>query len=486
MRHCSGVQGTGEVVPTWLGRVPTAGGGLAAAIGLVALAGWATGLDPLIRFVPGWATLKVNTALALVALGLSLLVPRGRPLAAAAGALAVATAAQWLVGVDLGIDELFARDPESEALGAPPGRMAAATSTGLALAAGAVLSRARPALGQALGAATVAVAGVAVLGYAYELRPLAEVWSYGTVSLPTALALVALGTGAACLRPAEGPMRAITGPEESARLLRRLGPAAILLPAVTGLAALRLERALGWPPAFSLAAGVTLDAVAFAGLLAATAAGTRRAEARVRELAQRRLEAQEDERRAVARELHDELGQSLTALSFVLERVGRSPRADEEARALLESMTAGVRSLALDLRPSALDDLGLVPAVHALASRWSERTGTVCAVATEGGARRYSAPVETAAYRIVQEALTNVARHAHALHVRVRLASLADRVDVEVSDDGQGFDTAGLDRHATAGLEGMRERAKLLGGGLRVSSGPGGTTVAARLPAEAR
>ncbi len=137
--------------------------------------------------------------------------------------------------------------------------------------------------------------------------------------------------------------------------------------------------------------------------------------------------------------------------------------------------------MALDLRPSILDDLGLSPALAWLVGRWTAETGIAADLHEEGEPRRYHPDTGIAAFRIVQESLTNVARHAGASRVRVTLRH-GPAVEVEVVDDGAGFDAAAGDRYDSMGLRSMRERAEILGGTLGIASAPGRTRIAARLP----
>jgi PAS domain S-box-containing protein len=203
----------------------------------------------------------------------------------------------------------------------------------------------------------------------------------------------------------------------------------------------------------------------------------------------RLLEAQEAERRRLARELHDEVGQTLTGLKLCLEAAGQAPAggrdaALKDAQALVHELIAQVRNLSLDLRPGMLDDLGLVPALVWHFQRYSAQTGVRVEFAHNGLGRRFPPEVETAAYRIAQEALTNVARHAGAAEAAVRLWVDQDRLGVQVEDRGAGFDfEAARAKDTSSGLSGMRERAALLGGHLAVETAPGGgTRVTAELP----
>jgi signal transduction histidine kinase len=199
------------------------------------------------------------------------------------------------------------------------------------------------------------------------------------------------------------------------------------------------------------------------------------------------VEGQELERRRLARELHDETGQALTSILLGLksleERVDHadSRTAIADLRELVVSTLQDVRRLAVELRPSALDDFGLVAALERLTTSFTEQSGIVVDFQTSLGDERLSDEVETALYRIVQEALTNVVKHARARHVSILLARSSGAIKAVVEDDGLGFDPAeeSLDGF---GLVGMRERLALLGGRFEVESGEGGTTIAAEVP----
>ena len=208
----------------------------------------------------------------------------------------------------------------------------------------------------------------------------------------------------------------------------------------------------------------------------------------LQDLSQRLLEVQETERRLLARELHDEIGQALTGLKLVLEadhRGGETPR-DKLGRAgtLVEDLINRVRDLSLELRPTMLDDLGLLPALLWQFERYTAQTGIYVSFQHFGLDRRFDQEVETAAYRIVQEALTNVARYAGVPAVTITLWADAAMLSVQVEDNGRGFDLAHTraDR-PSSGLAGMRERVSLLNGQFTVESAPGaGTQITAELP----
>jgi PAS domain S-box-containing protein len=213
----------------------------------------------------------------------------------------------------------------------------------------------------------------------------------------------------------------------------------------------------------------------------------KRTEEALRLYPRRLLETQEAERQRIARELHDEIGQMLTGIGMSLGSTQGMPPEHKarisEARSGLHELTARVRGLALDLRPSLLDDLGLLRALLTLFQRYERQTGIRIAFEHTGlEERRFAPEVEITAYRIVQEALTNVARHAGVDEAQVRISCDDRSLSVEVKDCGAGFDAVRLSP-STVGLAGMRERATALGGRLTLtSSAGGGTRVAATLP----
>jgi two-component system, NarL family, sensor histidine kinase UhpB len=234
--------------------------------------------------------------------------------------------------------------------------------------------------------------------------------------------------------------------------------------------------------------------------LEADAATIREKTEQAERLAAQVILAQEEERRRVARELHDEAGQALTAVIIGLERGLASmpetyasdlPIQPRQLISNLRDLAAQtldeVRKLALELRPSVLDDLGLVAALRQYVRSTEERSGLVAqltVVGWEDADQRLPAEVETALFRIAQEALTNAIRHARASSVQVRLRRAADAVTLEVRDDGVGLSAVPMGQAGEhLGMFGMRERARLLGGEFHASpASPRGTLVHARIP----
>ncbi len=211
---------------------------------------------------------------------------------------------------------------------------------------------------------------------------------------------------------------------------------------------------------------------------------------------ERLVTSQEEERRAIARELHDEVGQILTLLAIRLDLAAADAAVPSAhipaARALVSDLLARIRRLSLDLRPAILDDFGLLPAMEGLFSRYSAHTALTVDFAHAGIDRRFSVATETTAFRIVQEALTNVARHSGASGVSVSASADATYLTIEIEDSGRGFSPRPVDPGAppesaatppaTLGLDGMRERAARVGGEVTVETGANGTAILVRLP----
>jgi len=210
---------------------------------------------------------------------------------------------------------------------------------------------------------------------------------------------------------------------------------------------------------------------------------------RLQQLSRRLLDRHEEERRRVARELHDEVGQTLAGLKMGWEAAARGPADEAQARLsdmqkMANELLTRVRDLSFDLRPTMLDDLGLVPALLWLFERYTEQTEIAVAFTHAGVDRRFESTVETAFYRIAQEAVANVAQHAEVGEVVVHLWTDEDALYIRVSDRGIGFDPeVSMGSRFAGGLAAIAERATLLGGYFTVESEPGaGTTVTVKSP----
>ena len=218
----------------------------------------------------------------------------------------------------------------------------------------------------------------------------------------------------------------------------------------------------------------------------------RESQRELRELSARVLEAREEEKTLIARELHDELGQLLTALkmdlSWLRERMSaEGETADKlaEMGAMLDETVTATRRISADLRPLMLDDLGLADAANWLVDDFARRSGIRCEIKLEGDGPLTEAPkpVATAVYRALQESLTNIARHSGAKQAWIVLAAEGEAIELEVEDDGRGIAPEEIGKARSLGLKGMRERINYLGGSFEIARAPrGGTRLRLRVP----
>jgi signal transduction histidine kinase len=221
---------------------------------------------------------------------------------------------------------------------------------------------------------------------------------------------------------------------------------------------------------------------------------SRRLQQQLRLLSRRVLSAQEEERKRISRELHDVIAQMLTGINVRLATLKKDAAANTKGlsqkisrtQRLVEKSVDIVHQFARELRPAALDDLGLIPALHAFMKKFTKETGVRASLTAFAGVESLSSAKRTALYRVAQEALTNVDRHAHASRVDVSIQRFHKLVRMQIQDDGQSFE---VDRmwHARKsrrlGLLGMRERVEMVGGKLTIESVPGkGTTIQAQIP----
>jgi signal transduction histidine kinase len=221
---------------------------------------------------------------------------------------------------------------------------------------------------------------------------------------------------------------------------------------------------------------------------------SRSLELRLRHLSRQVLSAQEEERKEISRELHDEVVQTLTGINVQLASLKIESGVSKQSftkhisytQRLVEKSVNIVHQFARDLRPTLLDDLGLIPALHAYMKGFTKRTGIQVRFTAFAGVERLSNDKQTVLYRVAQASLINVAEHARASIVSVTIKEIADGTSMHIKDDGRSFDVDHvLDsrRNKRLGLIGMRERVEMVGGRFQVESSPGqGTTISATLP----
>lgn len=219
-----------------------------------------------------------------------------------------------------------------------------------------------------------------------------------------------------------------------------------------------------------------------------------RLQKQLRDLSRQILSAQENERKKISRELHDVIGQTLTGINIRLATLKKEAASSTKGldrniartQRLVEHSVSIVHQFARQLRPAALDDLGLIPALHSFLKSFTERTGVRASLTAFATVERLDTAKRTVLYRVAQEALTNVARHARASRVEVSIQKLSQSICMKISDDGQSFSVERV-LHANGGrrlgLLGMRERLEMVDGSFDVESASGkGTTIIARIP----
>ena len=214
----------------------------------------------------------------------------------------------------------------------------------------------------------------------------------------------------------------------------------------------------------------------------------------MRHLPRQLLAAQEEERKKISRELHDEIAQTLAGINVYLAALKTKSaghtrglsRNIARTQRLVEKSVDIVHRFARELRPTMLDDLGLIPALHSFMKGFAKRTHIPIRFTAFAGVEQLNSTKRTVLFRVAQEALTNVAKHAHARRVKVSLQKLPGAVRMEVSDDGKSFHAERVlfaNANKRLGLLGMRERVEMVGGSFSVESAPGrGTTVRAQIP----
>ncbi|HZR20656.1 MAG TPA: sensor histidine kinase [Verrucomicrobiae bacterium] len=503
-----------------LKRLPYWAGAIAILLGCLSLARWLFGFDLLRSSFPGLVSIKASTALCLIFSGGSLLLQAtpalaswqrslARLLAAIVITVAGLTLMEYVFRVDVGLDRLLSRQGPARIVEAFPGRMSLATGLdfiflGLALLCleWEIKPQARyPA--QYFACAAAAVTTLAFVGYFYGVESLSRLKQYWSIAFNTALASWLLCAGVLAVRPRRGVIAVFNSDNMGGLLARRMLPAAIVVPLLGGWFSVLGERAGLYGLGFGSALYATLLMLSLTGLVIWAAGALNRADAERRQgvealrQSNARLQAvREEERTRVAREIHDVLAQELTRLKLDIGWLNRQLGQPVELvkyqalQAKLAGMSevtdtaiGSVQRIASELRPVVLDSLGLCAAIEWQARDFQSRTGIECRASVPETELRLEREPATALFRILQESLTNVARHANATQVEIQLRAEADGLSLRVRDNGRGVSAAELANPKSVGLVGMRERAALLGGQCDIFRPPqGGTTVEAHLP----
>ncbi|HEY2744931.1 MAG TPA: sensor histidine kinase [Polyangia bacterium] len=461
--------------PHLVGRFRSAArvaGVITSVTGALVFLGWAVNNPAIDAFLAGRFIMQLNTGVAFMLAGAALWMrPR---LFATLSAVAVLGCGLFMVAEHV------------RAGAAVPGRMEPDTAFGFVLIGTALVLRqlrtpASRRIAEWLIIACLLVAMVGLFGFTYNVKFFYGITQHVKMTLGTAIAFVVVGLGALFADPEHGVMAGVVSDTAGGVMARRLYPAAIAIPIVIGQLTLVGERMRLYNGKFGLSLFLLTSIVVFVLLVSLTYAALDRADAARIRLAAVLLE--ESERRHIATELHDEIGQSLTALKLRLHVADPSEHV-VQSREIVDDLMRRVSSLSLDLRPPMLDDFGLLPALRWLIDRYKVQTGVEVEFAHAGLEGRVAPAVETAAFRIAQEALTNVARHAEVKRVNVRARCHDGLLTLQIADEGKGFEaSAALAAANSTGLSGMRERAAALGGSLTIETASGaGTCLTAELP----
>src|SRR5215208_750897 len=533
--------------------IPRAASSLGICVSSLVLLGWTFNIPILQSILPGQPEMVPHTAVAFILASFSLGTLNGKgkfSVVSGLCALAVILIALLIISeyvgrLDLGIDKLLFSRRLQITDQSFPGRPSPHTAVDFLLMGGALLlSRARGRtyrVAQGLALTAALIASLALVGYIYDIALLYSISSHTGMALHTALIFIALSLGILFIHPEQQLMSFILSDTAGGTMVRHLLPASIGIPIVAGGLIILGARAGLYDMAFAVPLCVVASILVLTTLiwrnsmaLHCSDAKRKQAEEALRdayddleqrveertgelsrvnenlqteiikhkesetarlELLRRLVTAQEEERRRISRELHDQTGQHLAALLLGLKTLnnsmgnGSAPlhKSLLQLQKLTERLVEETHHLAWELRPAALDDLGLETAISNYVEKWSERNSIPLDFHSGLDKFRLPPPVETAVFRIVQEALTNVLKHAQATRVSVMLEYRYDELLVIVEDNGRGFQPdvpLTVKERGGLGLLGIHERAVLVGGKLNIESEPGsGATLAIRIPA---
>ena len=529
--------------------IPKAVSGLGVCVSGLVLLGWTLNLPILQSILPGQPQMVPLTAVAFILASFSLGALKQNKQSIVSGAcalivilIAVVTIGEYVARLDTGLDKLLFSQKLELTDRSFPGRPSPHTAIDLLLIACALLLSQRVGktyrVAQGLALTAALIASLALVGYIYDVAFLYSISSHTGMALHTALIFIALSLGILFIHPEQQLMSFILSDTAGGMMVRRLLPASIAIPIVAGGLIIFGARTGLYEMAFAVplcvvASILVLTTVIWRNSIALHRSDVKRrqaedalrdaykdleqrveertgelsrvnenlqteiskhkeSEAARLELLRRLVTAQEEERRRISRELHDQTGQQLAALLLGLKTLNNATNNGStslhksllQLQNLTERLVEDAHHLAWELRPTALDDLGLEIALSNYVEKWSERNSITLDFHSGLNKLRLPPPVETAVFRIVQEALTNVLKHAQASRVSVMLEYRYDELLVIVEDNGRGFqpevETDGL------GLIGIHERVALVKGKLNIESAPGlGTTLAIRIPATA-
>jgi signal transduction histidine kinase len=530
--------------------IPKAVSGSGILVSSLVLLGWTFNVPILQSILPGQPRMVPLTAVTFILASVSLGMLKSRAVVSGLCALAVILIALLIISeyigkLDLGLDRIIFSHQTASINQSFPGRPSPHTAIDLVLIGSALLLSRRTGrayrLAQRLALAAALIASMALVGYIYDVAFLYSISVHTGMALHTALIFIALSLGILFIHPEQQLMSFVLSDTAGGMMVRRLLPASVAIPIVAGGLIIFGARAGLYDMAFAVPLCVVASILVLTTLIWRNAIALHRSDGKRRqaeealrdayndleqrveertlqlsrvnenlqteiskhkeseaarlELLRRLVTAQEEERRRISRELHDQTGQQLTALLLGLKTFKNSTgngstslhKSLLQLQKLTERLVEEAHHLAWELRPAALDDLGLETAISNYVEKWSERNSITLDFHSGLNKLRLPPPVETAVFRIVQEALTNVLKHAQATRVSVMLEYRYDELLVIVEDNGRGFQPeVPLKVNGGLGLVGINERVALVGGNLNIESEPGcGTTLAIRIPASA-
>jgi signal transduction histidine kinase len=478
--------------------------------GASALLGWTLHIEFFTRLHPNFVAMKFNTAVCFILLGLSLWFSRSdstshakrlwaRYLSLTVVLIGSLSLVEWLSGRSFGIDQLLFYEHSLTVDSSVPGRMAAATALDFALL-GVALSwldakwpRGRW-LSEWLAAAAAIIALLAFIEYFYNFGSPHKIPGYSVIALDTVICFLLLSMGVLCVRPNRGLAAALTDTRAGSVLARRLLPVAVLLPPFMAWLRLLGQRAGYFDPVLGTALFTMAFILILTVLIWRTAGVMNRADEGFLQLSGQLLALQHEERRRLARELHDSTAQNLGVVTLNLARLrGLISATDETSQALIteilsltEQSLREIRTFSYLLHPPMLDEAGLPTALQWYVDGFIKRSGIPVDLDMPPHMERLPENLETALFRVAQESLTNILRHAKCRRASICLGRDGEKVTLEVHDDGKGFRPnvrrKGEDPTTLGvGIMGMRERLRQLGGSLELESDEHGTTVRAVL-----
>ena len=532
--------------------IPKAVSGLGVFISSLVLLGWTFDVPILQSILPGQPQMVPLTAVNFILASVSLGMLKSRAVVSGLCALVVLVIALLIIGeyigrFDLGFDKIIFSHQLASGDQSFPGRPSPHTAIDLLFIGSALLlSRTKGnayRVAQRLALIAALIASMALVGYIYDVAFLYSISVHTGMALHTALIFIALSLGILFIHPEQQLMSFVLSDTAGGMMVRRLLPASIAIPIVAGGLIIFGARAGLYDMAFAVPLCVVASILVLTTIIWRNAIALHRSDGKRRqaeealrdayndleqrveertlqlsrvnenlqteiskhkeseaarlELLRRLVTAQEEERRRISRELHDQTGQQLTALLLGLKTLNNSTGNGStslhknllQLQKLTERLVEEAHHLAWELRPAALDDLGLETALSNYVEKWSERNSISLDFHSGLNKLRLPAPVETAVFRIVQEALTNVLKHAEATRVSVMLEYRYDELLVIVEDNGRGFQPEAslkVKEPGGLGLVGINERVALVCGKLNIESEPGcGTTLAIRIPASA-